>query len=798
MNDVSQSSAGARCSSCGAELDPSRAQGLCPACTWKWLAQQANEEEAKPAPGASREGLFELQNHRVLEEIARGGMGIVYRAQQLNPARIVAVKMLLPHQLGSAEMRERFRLEIRAIVGLEHPAILPVYQVGEYEGMPYFTMKLATGGTLASRAPELAGQFRRITELLITLAEAIHFAHERGVLHRDLKPGNILFDESGRPYVSDFGLAKFTEADGDKTPSLTRSVHLLGTPHFLPPEMVAGGVTRATMAADVYGLGAILYELLAGQAPFVADNLSSLFKAIAESEPISPSKLAPGIPRDLEVICLKCLAKDPARRYRSAGELRDDLQRWLEDRPILARPMSPLERAWQWARHHRSLAVLSLLLGSSLVLGTGLLLRANYRLEAALRANVSANAAAQRNLYGALLEQARLLRSTGDSSQRSNLLAVLREAARIQPSLEVRNEAVAALAMPASGNPAAPGPNAVFTQFAESKDQSQSCTVDVSRDGRVLVTGTLEAVHLWDTRSRVEIWSRPQIAVPWMYVAFPPEGKSLLYSARNFGIRQSAFEITEPASPPARVQVSAPETIGRGLDSTIMGFTATGRDWIVAADRSGFYISRVEVWPDGNPEQPGLVAEGRRITWLALSPDRRWAASTTVPAYDVRIWAIGATNSFLLAGATNAMMSAFSTDGRHLLARMPKEYGLWDTTSWRLVRQWHVGFGGRSTSPILFSRAGALVAAPLGGNRFQLLDTQSFSELCLLTPPVAFETAWAVWSRDDQKLYVMDGSHRVFEWDLGELRRQLASLGLDWSSSAPRPLKVVPLPAPPR
>jgi serine/threonine-protein kinase len=176
-----------------------------------------------------------VPGYEITGEIARGGMGIVYRARQLAPDRVVALKMLLPHQLGSHEMAERFRLEVRTLTGLEHPGILPVYQVGQHAELPFFTMKLATGGTLAERKEQFASQWKAIAELVATLADAIQFAHEHGVLHRDLKPGNVLFDDAGRPYVSDFGLAKLIESDTD----LTRSADFLGTPHYVAPEIAA-------------------------------------------------------------------------------------------------------------------------------------------------------------------------------------------------------------------------------------------------------------------------------------------------------------------------------------------------------------------------------------------------------------------------------------------------------------------------------------------------------------------------------------------------------------------------------
>ncbi len=347
-----------------------------------WLLEDLGDM-MPPAAANVPAPLLNIPGYDVREEIARGGMGIVYRAQQRDPRRTVALKMLLPHQAGSPEMVGRFRLEARAIAALEHPAILPVHHVGEHGGLPFFTMKFATGGTLAQRRAEYHGKWRRIADLMATLADAVHFAHERGVLHRDLKPGNVLFDEQGRPYVSDFGLAKLV---GDDT-RLTRSIDFLGTPHYVAPEVAARSARAATISSDVYALGAILYELLSGCPPFEAEGVPALLKKIAEEEPLPPSRAigrrsgevndnaasrvaaedetrpaSPenrnAVPRDLEVICLKCLAKEPARRYASALDLANDLRRWLAGEPILARQISNLERLWLWSQRHRVTAAL--------------------------------------------------------------------------------------------------------------------------------------------------------------------------------------------------------------------------------------------------------------------------------------------------------------------------------------------------------------------------------------------------------------------------------------------------------
>ena len=396
---------------------------------WKGLSDFGEEEDfPAAAPSPTRQPLLRLPGYELLEEIARGGMGIVYRARQLDPRRTVALKMLLPHQLGSPEMAERFRLEVRTLTELEHPAILPVHHTGEHQGMPFFTMKLATGGTLAQRKAQLAGRWRAIAELMATLADAVQFAHERGVLHRDLKPGNILFDDQDRPYISDFGLAKLATADHD----LTRSVDFLGTPHYIAPEVAATSARSATTASDRYSLGAMLYELLCGHPPFEAETAVALLKKIVEEEPAAPSKSRSStpdekskvqslksnetVPRDLEVICLKCLAKEPARRYASAREFAEDLRRWLEGREILARPAGPMERAWLWARRHRATAValgLATILLLALVVGSSL---AAWHIAASRRE-------ALRSLEALEVQKANSLLADGSTAEGIALLA---------------------------------------------------------------------------------------------------------------------------------------------------------------------------------------------------------------------------------------------------------------------------------------------------------------------------------------------------------------------------------------
>lgn len=409
---------------------------------WKGLFSESDGTEAA--------GGLKIPGHEILGEIARGGMGIVYRAFQTEPAREVALKMLLPHHLGSEDACERFRTEARAIASLDHPGILPVHVVGESDGLPWFTMKLATGGSLAARKKLFDGQWRAIATLLAELADAVQFAHERGVLHRDLKPGNVLFDDAGRPYVSDFGLAKFLDADA----GLTLSGTTFGTPAYIAPELLAEIGAPATTAADIYGLGAVLYELLAGRPPVQADTLAGVLKEIAEKPPQPPSEARAGVPRDLETICLKCLRKVPALRYRSAGELADDLRRWLDGEPIQARPTTALERGAAWCRRNPAVAVLaSILVVVATTAATGLWSQ-NRKLSGTLQDLVRSRDAERASLRDALVAQARALGQGDRIGRRHEALRVLARAAALSDGASddvqrtLRSEVAAALARP--------------------------------------------------------------------------------------------------------------------------------------------------------------------------------------------------------------------------------------------------------------------------------------------------------------------------------------------------------------
>ena len=312
--------------------------------------------------GADEPGHSAVGGHELLEILGRGGMGTVWKARQVMTGREVALKMIsLPRALDPVA-EQRFRGEIEAAAGLEHPHLVPVYEVGEADGILFYTMKWMRGGALTGEAGAAlrAQGWRAVTGAMEKIARGVAWAHERGVLHRDLKPANILVDERGDPAVGDFGLAKMLTSRADGEASLTQSGEFTGTPPFMAPELLTTVKAPVTTAADVYGLGAVFYWLLTERAPFDGSTPAAVLRAVVEDEPARPSSLRPDLPRDLELICLHALEKQPARRYASATALADDLAHWLHGEPIAARPATRRERLRRWVRRHPAMAALIL------------------------------------------------------------------------------------------------------------------------------------------------------------------------------------------------------------------------------------------------------------------------------------------------------------------------------------------------------------------------------------------------------------------------------------------------------
>lgn len=357
------------CARCGTALPPA-ARRVCPRCAFRAANALAGPEAGADTlvlddiPGVG-ETLRYVGDYEILEVIARGGMGVVYRARQRSLNRVVALKMLLGGGHAGEEYKRRFRQEAETAAKLQHPNIVPIYETGEHLGQPYFSMEYVAGTDLGQRTRDRPLPPEEAARLVQAVAAAIEYAHRQGVLHRDLKPSNILVGADGRPRITDFGLARHTDLDS----SLTLTGATLGTPGYLPPEQVSVKRGQAGPPSDVYALGGLLYHLLTGRAPFQAASVAEALQQVLWTEPAPPGRIRPGVPKDLETICLKCLRKDPARRYASARALADDLGRWLQRVPILARPVPRLERAIHWSRRHPAAAALAAVLALLATLG---------------------------------------------------------------------------------------------------------------------------------------------------------------------------------------------------------------------------------------------------------------------------------------------------------------------------------------------------------------------------------------------------------------------------------------------
>jgi len=361
------------------------ANGLCLGCLMQAGLDDQDEEHAESLQSILtkidiRDSNWRIGHYQILEEIGRGGMGVIYRARQQHSGRIVALKRVLSFHSDSPETLARFRREAEAASLLDHPNILPIYEVGESEdGLPFFAMKFAPGGSLKEVGPALNHAPLRIVPLMVKVARAVQSAHAQGLLHRDLKPGNILLDGRGEPLVSDFGLAKWLDASSD----LTRTMTIFGTPGYIAPELARGPTVRSGPASDIYSLGAILFDLLAGRPPFLGEHALAVVSQAVEKPAPPLRSLVPSIDRDLETICARCLDRDPAARYSSADALADDLERWIQGESILARPISPLAKIWRSARRNRVLA--SALCGCLVLGGIGVAHQLHsQRLQAAL------------------------------------------------------------------------------------------------------------------------------------------------------------------------------------------------------------------------------------------------------------------------------------------------------------------------------------------------------------------------------------------------------------------------------
>ena len=688
------------CPECGAVVPADAPRGLCPGCLGTAALGLLSDAAL---PGDTQRGLpRSFGDYELIEEIARGGMGIVYRARQVSHDRLVALKMILAGELaGEAETR-RFRAEGEAAASLHHPNIVEIYEVGEHQGQHYYSMKLVEGASLAQRVGSADGILSNdeTATLMAKVARAIHHAHQIGLLHRDLKPGNILIDAQGEPHVTDFGLARRMATPSD----LTLSGMVLGSPSFMAPEQASEQSRHLTTAADVFSLGAVMYYLLTGRPPFTGSTPIETVRHLLDGEPATPRTLNSKIDRDLETICLKCLEKSPQRRYGSAEALAEDLERWLRHEPIQARTASYLDKVAKWARRNPAAAVLACLALLAAVLGVGGITWHWREAEAARlvaereekRARVAEQDATEK-LREAYLAQAHANHLTDEPGRRFRSLEILTKAAAIRPGVDLRDEAVAAMACTdlcvletnsPTGSRTTAAPDDAFARYAVDMPGGEisirrptdhgeimrlpaaGSAIDfllpLSHTGRWLAARYRDGcVRLWDLDNG-KIAFTETVANAVQSVTFRPDDRRAAIADGQGEVRIVALDAgrivaTYPmAAPPARVAYS-PD--GRRL-------AVTGRSGTVA------------ILDAETGVQERALAHREAPTGLDWHPDNRRLATTCHDRL-VRIWdtETGELLHALIGHGEEVHHVAFHPEGDLLLSGGWDGVNLWDVAS---------------------------------------------------------------------------------------------------------------------
>jgi eukaryotic-like serine/threonine-protein kinase len=576
----------------------------------------ANARPVQEIKAGADFGVFEL-----IEEIATGGMGVVFKARHKQLGRIVALKTIRPSALRpGADAVQRFRIEAEAVARLDHPHIVPIYEMGEHDGYPFISLKLIGGGDLERHVPRFKKDARAGARLMRDVARAVHYAHLRGILHRDLKPSNILLDENDEPHVTDFGLAKCVEDDS----GLTQTGLIIGTPSYMAPEQVAGHRGEVTTAADVYGLGAVLYRLLTGRPPFQGDSVYETLRQVREQEPVSPGMRDPRVDRDLTAICLKCLEKSPGRRYPSAQAMADDLDRWLSGESIVARPISQVRRAWRWCGRNRVVAGLSASVVALLVavaaVATGAAVRQHALRVAAQISAATATGAMESERKARLRADAgaeeirwRLVRMNVENGNRiidqgdlTGALPWFAEALR----LDRDDSAAAATHRLRLGTLLKQTP--VLDRIFAHQGSIHWAALDPS--GRRLATASADhTARIWDVATGAAITPPLAHDRPVNWVEFRSDGARLLSASDDGTVRIWNADDGQPAGA-SRLAHGSPLRLAR--------FSPDGRRII-----SGGFNGTVRLWDADNPTSRGLFQRlGTELFCLAFSPDGRQVA----------------------------------------------------------------------------------------------------------------------------------------------------------------------------
>jgi eukaryotic-like serine/threonine-protein kinase len=624
------------CSICGGPLAAQAIDGLCLKC----LARLgfAGEGATDGPPAFTRLGDYDL-----IKEIARGGMGVVYQARQRGLNRVVALKVLLHGPFTSPDFVQRFRREAEAAAGLRHPNIVPVYEIGEHAGHHFLSMEFIEGANFAELVRDEPLAPARAAGYVAAIALALQHAHEHGVLHRDLKPSNVLLDVFDQPRVTDFGLAKLLNRDAE----ITRTGQVLGSPNHMPPEQAAGKFSETTAASDVYSIGSLLYQLLTGRPPFQGETLQDILFQVQNVEPVSPRRLRPNIPADLETICLKCLQKEPAKRYRTAADLAVDLNAFLAGEPIKARPVGSVERAWLWCRRRPVLAAMAVAMLVIAACGLAGILwqwrRAETNAKGEMIQRLAAEDYAEKmrlNLYAADVDVAAQAIHNDNYGFARRMLENLKP----QPGqADLRGFEWRYLWDRCRGNELAAffGHKWIVTGTA------------FSPDGKMIASSSVDGtVRLWDVAGRQCVRTLELGANAVMCVSFTPDGRSLVTGGES-GIEVRSLDNWQ---------------VERRFPAQLASLSSEGT-LMATADASPFYYEQagdVILWNWRTGEK--LRDFGHSGHSLALSPDgHRLAVALTSPAVD--LFDADSGNLLRELSTTNPVWHlSFSPDGNRLLA----------------------------------------------------------------------------------------------------------------------------------
>lgn len=732
-----------------------------------------SHSECTPADPQSRTTVRYFGDYELIEEIARGGMGVVYKACQVKLQRLVAIKMILAGELANQTDVERFRTEARAAANLHHANIVAIHEVGQHHGQHYFSMDYVAGESLANRITRGPLPAREAAKLLKKVAEAVSFAHVEGVIHRDLKPANILLDGKGEPHVTDFGLAKRVQGDpGASAPGgaggLTETGQVLGTPSYMPPEQAAGKIKDIGPRADVYSLGAVLYCALTGRPPFQAASTLDTLLQVLDHDPVPPRTLNSAVPRDLETICLKCLAKEPGKRYPSAQELAADLDRFLAGQPVHARRIGAVGRVWRWCGRKPALAAACAVAAAALV--TTVVLSINFAVHQSRAADRN-----QRLLAESYFDRGQVFCDQGDLSR--GLLWMAR-------SLETTPARATDLQRVIRANLGAwASPTPRLRRVMKHAEQVE--TVAFSRDGKIMLTGEQVlnelkgTARLWDTATGEQIG----VAIPYRQgkeVSLSPDGTMV---ATGFGgdtkIDAALWDI---AAGKLIRNIPMPEDHSWGSSERIVAFSGDGKtlltpngqlvevatgkpihrlggNWLVCAamsteancviigenvQKDGQWIQQAYVWnlATGKPIGPPVPWHGA----VAISADGKTVATGAGDGIP-RLWdvvtgkpkgAIFAHGPDLKHYGINAL--AFSPDGKTIMTG----HGTGFTGSCS-VRLWDVATGALISLPlphshkvvaVAFSPDGKMILTGSHDKTARLWDLPEPTLAAILLPPI--------------------------------------------------------------